>query len=90
MIFEVNLIAFQHPLMSAIRSLAMIKFALISCTVDRTGGEVINGLEGRRLLSALTAFVKAAVNFIPKVHSKQGELLYSHRYILIDRTGASR
>lgn len=48
---------------------------LIGCIIDQTGAELINGLEGRNLLSALTAFTEAAVHVPPKAHRKKSKIL---------------
>lgn len=50
-------------------------------TVDRTDSEVINGLEGKRLLSALTTFFAAAIKFTPKVHEAK-TLSAAHAHVL--------
>ncbi len=49
---------------------------LIGCAVDsHTNVEVINGLEGKNLLAALTAFVAAVPHAPPDADSKQSEIL---------------
>ncbi len=46
---------------------------LIDYTVDHTDNQLITGLEGKNLLSALTAFVAAAVHVPSKAFSDQGK-----------------
>ncbi len=46
---------------------------LIDYTVDHTDNQLITGLEGKNLLSALTAFVAAAVHVPSKAFSNQGK-----------------
>ncbi len=53
----------------------MHDIVLIGCTVDLNGAKAINGSEGKNLLSALTAFVKVAINPPPDDHSGKGENL---------------
>lgn len=53
---------------------------LIGRTIDHSGAEAINGSEGKNLLSALTAFVKAVVDSRPENHSEQGEVLQISKY----------
>ena len=48
---------------------------LIGSTVDLNSAKVINGSEGKNLLSALTAFVKVVVNPLLDGHSGKGEAL---------------
>lgn len=45
------------------------------CAVDCAEAELINGSEGKNLLSALTVFVTAAMNSALEAPSKQGEAL---------------
>lgn len=47
---------------------------LIGSTVDLNSAKVINGSEGKNLLSALTAFVKVVTNSPPNSHSGKGEV----------------
>ena len=55
---------------------------LTGCTVDHTNTEVINGLEGKNLLSALKAFVAVVVNAPLEASNKQGKVfLQSFRHI---------
>ncbi len=44
--------------------------------VDQTNDELLLGPEGKNLLSALTAFVAAAVHVPPEAHIKQGRVLH--------------
>ena len=53
----------------------MADLSLTARTVDDTDTEFINGLEGKNLLSALTAFVTRAVISSSKAHNKQGVVL---------------
>ena len=48
---------------------------LIGCTVDFNGAKAIKGLEGKNLLSALTAFVKVVVDPPQDGCREQGEAL---------------
>ncbi len=48
---------------------------LIICTVYLRGAKAINGSEGKNVLSALTAFVKAVVDLPLGDHSSKGENL---------------
>ena len=54
--------------------------ALIGNAVDLDSTTVIDGLEGKNLLSALTAFVIAVVNSPLKVHSERGKLFKFPKY----------
>ena len=51
----------------------MFDFMLIVCIVGHASAELINGLEGRNLLSALTEFTEAAVRALPKVDNRKSE-----------------
>ena len=54
--------------------------ALIDNAVDLNSTTVIDGLEGKNLLSALTAFVIAVVNSPSTVHSERGKLFKFPKY----------
>ena len=56
---------------------------LIIRSIDQTDAELLLGPEGKNLLSALTAFVAAAVHVPAEPYNKQGRVLHSFRYVLI-------
>ncbi len=53
----------------------MFDFVLIVCIVGHASSKLTNGLEGRNLLSALTAFTNAAVRTLPKADTRKSEVL---------------
>ena len=70
----------QQSKLYGIFSAEAYDIALIGNAVDLNGTPVIDGLEGKNLLSALTAFVIAVVNPPSKVHSERGKLFKFPKY----------
>ena len=83
-----NLLTSQHmpgPVIKTVRylNMSLVGFTLIHChiVVDYTDADLRIGVEGKNLLSALTAFVEVVVLSPIEVHSSQGKIPQYFKYV---------